>query len=379
MMAAEVGGLVEVLPAGSTGWQTLLRGRKLAVGDQLRTGEAAYVLLRLTDQASYIVGPESQAAVERLTPGLDDPTTTLFLHAGSALSVAQESRLGKGALEIKTPRLIVSITAPRTSGFRPPKRASLVRLPSGYVGSGMVTIEKGVPADQARTQVGCLSGSCTVSFPKTGTSSTLDLNQYVEVTVDTETFKPIPAQLLAEAQKLGAYTLPQLIALLTGTPPALATEPATATIAATPRAATWTALPTLPGATATLTPLPVTTHRAATPDPNWTPPIEGLTPEEFAHAGAHDFAHTCRAYNKCICSENLDTPKITIAFDRSGVTLSGVGGGVTGAITYPKAGPNLYVLKAQGLEATLTFYIDGWDLTVTKNGAVCSRQTFLLK
>ena len=379
MAAAEVGGLVEMQLAGSTSWQALPRGQKLGVGDQLRTGEGAFVLLRLTDQSSYVVGPESLAALERLTPGLADPTTTLFLQAGSALAVAQQTRLGNGAFEIKTPRLIVSLIAPRTSSHGAPKLASLVNFPSGYVGSGIVTIEPGVPADQARTQVGCLSGNCSVTLAKTGTSSRLDFNQYVEITVgDPDNLRPIPPELQAEAQRLGAYTMSQLIALLTGTPPALVRVPPKVTATVTPPA-TWTAFLMLPEATATLTPLPVTKHRAATPDPNWTPPMAGLTPEENANLGAHVFDHTCRPYGKCVCSESGDTPKIAVAFDQSGVTLSGGDGGAAGAITYPKVGPNLYTLKSQGLEASLMFFIDGWDFVVTKNGAACSLQTFLLK
>jgi hypothetical protein len=377
MAAAEVGGVVEVQSMGGTTWQALSRGQKVVLGDQIRTGEAAYVLLQLNDQSSYVVGPDSLAAVARMSPGFENPTTILWLKAGSALATAQEPRLRGGALEIETPRAILSITAPATSGARPPKLASLVRFPSGYVGSGVVTIQPGVSADQARTQVGCLSGSCTVSVVKSGTSTKLDLSQYVEITLEDALPQPIPPELAAEAQRLGAYTLPQLIALLTGTPPALATLAATATPAATVQA-TWTLMPTLPGATATPTLVPLVAHQAATPDPNWSSP-DGLTPEEFANRGTHVFSHTCRPYNKCVCSENQDTPEITLAFDRSGVTLSGVGGGTAGAITYPKAGPNLYALKAQGLEAALTFYVDGWDFVVTKNGAACSLQTFMLK
>jgi hypothetical protein len=202
----------------------------------------------------------------------------------------------------------------------------------------------------------------------------LDLNQYVEITIESDDLKPIPPELAAQAQRLGAYTLPQLIALLTGTPPALATLPATATPTATPPA-TWTGMPTLPGATATPTLVPLIAHQAATPDPNWVSP-DGLTPEEAANTGAHVFAHSCRPYNKCVCSENGDTPKITLAFDRSGVTLSGGG---AESITYAKVQPNQYALNTQGVEATLTFYVDGWDFVVTKNGAACSLQTFMLK
>jgi hypothetical protein len=373
MIAAEAGGVVEVQPAGSTEWQALASGRPLSVGDQLRTGAGAYVHLKLTDESSYILGPDSLATVEQMTPGTKDPTTTLFLQAGGALSVATLSRLGAGAFEIRTPRLTVSILASTSGAGRAGKLARPAYFPSGYVGSGTVTIEPGISPDQAKTQVGCISGKCAVTVAETGRLTTMDLNQYAEITVGDDTLKPVPAEQLAEMQKLGAYSIEQLSAMLTGTPPPPATARATAT--GTPPPATWTMMPTMPSATATVTPPAGVVHRAATPDPNWTPPFAGMTPEEAANAGQHVFAHTCRAYNKCICSESGDSPAITLAFDSGGVTLSGMGGG---SITYPKAGPNQYTMNLQDRVATLTFFIDGWDFTVTQGGASCSLQTFMI-
>ena len=371
MVAEELGGQVEVQRGGAGDWLSLARGEGVVVGDQLRTGEEAYVLLRLTDRSSYVLGPDSLALVERLTPGSSDPLTTLFLQAGSALAVAPEAPLGAGAFEIRTQRLTFSLTATRL-GRRPVFK--LARFPSGYVGSGVVTIEPGVPSEQAATTVGCLSGNCSVNAAQTGKLTLLELNQYA-VIENSGMAKPISGELLEQAKRLGVYNIDLLIGLLTGTPPAVPTHKAP-TATPTPKGTLWTPLPTLAGATPSATPPPAVTHRVATPDPNWTPALSGMTAEEYANAGQHRFDHTCRPAGKCICSESGDTPTITLTFDPDGVKLSGGG---ADSMTYPKLEPNVYRLKTARMEATLQFYIDGWDFVVTQDGAACSFQTFLLK
>lgn len=219
-----------------------------------------------------------------------------------------------------------------------------------------------------------LSGNGTITLPG-GDTRAAQLDQYIQVNNNTDEIQIIPPDLMDEAELLGTYNLNRLLVLLTGTP--AFTPTASRTSLPATAAATWTPFPTYSEPTETLTPNPLPTHRPGTPDPNWTPGPDGLTQEESANAGSHTYSHSCVPYGECICSPDSSVPGF-ITFTAESVTLAGDESG-SDSITYGKDSPNVYSLSQGDIDATITFFIDGWDFVVNKGGASCSFQTFLLQ
>jgi hypothetical protein len=246
---------------------------------------------------------------------------------------------------------------------------------SGYVGSMIVKIEKGKTPQDAATKVGIVSGNGTITLPGTRDPQQLQLEQYVEIDHDTSELLIIPVSILEEAKKMGITNLDWFIYNA-----ALSPEPAkTPTRTPTPIPATWTPFPVFDEPTATSTYSPLPTHRAYTPSPDWTPGPDGLSQAESANSGRHQYSASGIAFGNCTYSGYGDENEGSFTFTSSGVTLAAVDG--SGSLTYSKVAENNYKLTdaQRGLVTTLTFYIDGWDMVVTKNGEACSHQTFLLK
>ena len=140
---------------------------------------------------------------------------------------------------------------------------------------------------------------------------------------------------------------------------------------------TWTPFPTFWKSTTTPTYNPLPTHRATTPSPDWTPGPEGLTQAESANAGIHTYSASGVAFGSCTYSGYGDKNQGSFTFTKSDLTMASVDG--KASLKYIKISENNYQLKGDQEVTTITFYVDGWDMVVTKNGEACSHQTFLLK
>lgn len=377
MTVAYTEGLVQIQTQPNGGFEPLHAGDPIPVTSSLSTGADALLHVEINDGSAFIAGADSLITFSQFSPGLENTQTTLDLAQGSVLVVAANSSMGaSGAFEVKTAMLTLTLKSPEGTAFSGRKLAMPVQMPSGYVGSGYVTIEKGKTPAEAVTKTGMLSGNGTVTLPG-GSSLTLQLEQYVEVDFNTDEIQVIPLDLQDEARLLNTYNLAKLIYMLTGTPAPSPTAsktplPGTAT-------ATQTPFPTFAEPTASNTPMLLPTHRASTPNADWTPGPDGLTPEESANNGTHSYSGSGVAYGRCTYSGSEAENIGSITFTLDEVTLSGED--ASDSISYPKVSPNVYqlTLPEQGKVATITFFIDGWDMEVTLDGKACSYQTFLIK
>jgi len=373
MTVAYIEGSVEVQETANGAWQAVSVGQRLPPDCSLRAAVDSLLQVTINDGSAFIAGPESLLTVDQFSPELENTLTTLNLQQGGVFVVAAGSSLGSsGSFNVKTVALMLSITGPQTGALRGHGLA-MPYLPSGYVGSGIVTIVKGKTPSEAATQVGMMSGNGTLTFPGDNTRS-LQVEQFMEVNHADGSIQTIPADLVDDAWRLGVYYLPVLIHLLTGTP--TVTPTATVTPLPSTATATWTPFPTYEATVVTSTPNPLPTHRAFTPNPNWTPGADGLTQAESANAGSHPYVRSCVPSGDCICSGDAYTVG-NITFTNDSVMLEPEAG--AGSITYSKVSDNTYALQQGEMSATITFFIDGWDFVVTKNGAACSFQTFLLQ
>ncbi|MHB1356836.1 MAG: FecR domain-containing protein [Anaerolineae bacterium] len=154
-----------------------------------------------------------------------------------------------------------------------------------------------------------------------------------------------------------------------------ATETAWAQPSATPTPTmVRSATPTFP---ATSTPEPTSTEGGEpTPRPIAieTPGADGLTEAERAHSGTHEYDFACQSFNRCVCSEAVNS--MSFRFDSQAVTLSAEGY----SVQYKRIGPSVYQLAGDTMVATLRFYLDSWVLTFTRpDGSLCVIQTLTLR
>ena len=375
MTVTYIEGVVEFQEAAEGEWLELNVGQVLPPNASLRTAADSLLHVEINEGSAFIVGPESLLLISQFSPELENTLTTLDLEQGGVFVVSMNSSIGSsGAFKIKTVTLTLSIAGPEGKALNSRGLASPIKMPSGYVGSGFVTILEGKTPQEAATQVGMVSGNGTITFPG-GDTRLAQIDEYIEVNNNTQEITIIPPELMDEAARLGVYYLPRLIYLLTGTP--AATPSASSTSPPKTATATWTPFPTFEAPTQTTTANPLPTHRSYTPDVKWTPGADGLSPEETANSGSHIYSHSCISFGDCICSPDSSVPG-NITFSADSVTLYAEEAG-TDSISYYKSAPNVYSLSQGMMEATITFYIDGWDFVVNKNGGACSYQTFLIK
>ena len=375
MTVAYIEGAVELQETIEGEWHELSVGQVLSPNASLRTAANSLLHVEINEGSAFLVGPESLLSISQFSPGLENTLTTLDLQQGGVFAVSMNSSMGSsGSFEIKTAALTLSIASPQVSVLRLHGLASPAQMPSGYIGSGFVTIVEGKTPQEAATQVGMVSGNGTITFPG-GDTRLAQTDEYIEVNNNTQEITIIPPELMEEAARLGVYYLPRLIYLLTGTP--AATPSASSTSIPKTATATWTPFPTFEKPTQTTTANPLPTHRSYTPDAKWTPGADGLSLEEIANSGSHIYSHSCISFGDCICSPDSSVPG-NITFSANSVTLFAEEAG-TESISYYKSAPNVYSLSQGMMEATITFYIDGWDFVVNKNGGACSYQTFLME
>lgn len=375
MTVEELSGTVEVKETDPGKWQKVSQGQMIAPGSTIRTGADAYVLVKTNDDSAFELGNNTILRITQFGTTLMKPDIQLDLQEGGVFFAASQETLEKGSYSVTssvvTATLVLVKETRKVHGLAAPARIG----DSGYVGSMIVRIEKGKTPQEASTKVGVVSGNGTITLPGTRDPQQLQMEQYVEIDHNTSELLIIPASILEEAKKMGITDLNWFIYHTTLTPE-LTTTP---TRTPTPAPATWTPFPTFGNSTVTPTYSPLPTHRAYTPSPDWTPGPDGLTQEEIANAGVHKYSASGVAYGNCIYSGYGDVNEGSFTFTASGVTLAEVNG--SGSLTYLKVAENKYQLKdtQKGLDTSLIFYIDGWDMVVTKNGEACSHQTFLLK
>lgn len=375
MTVEEISGTVEVKETDSGKWQTVSPGRMIAPGSAIRTGADSTILVKTNDNSIFELGNNTLIRVAQFSTTLKALDIQLDLQEGGGFFAASQETLEKGSYSVTSPvvtaTLVLIKETRKIRGWAAPARLG----DSGYVGSMIVKIEEGKSPEDAATKVGVVSGNGTITLPGTRDSQQLQLEQYVEIDHNTSELLIIPVSILKEAKEMGITNLNRFIYRATLTPE----KTKTPTRTPTPAPATWTPFPTFDQPTVTPTYSPLPTHRAFTPSPDWTPGPDGLTQEESENAGRHTYSASGVAYGSCIYSGYGDENEGIFTFTADGVTIAAVD--ANGSLTYSKIAENKYQLKdaQKGLETTLTFYIDGWDMVVTKNGEACSHQTFLLK
>jgi len=375
MTVEEFSGTVDVKETDSGKWQTVSQGQMITPGSTIRTGVESTILVKTIDNSVFELGNNTVIRVAQFGTTLTNLDIQLDLQEGGGLFAASQETLEKGSFSVTTPvvkaTLVLIKQTRKSHGWAAPARIG----DSGYVGSMIVTIEKGKTPEEASTKVGVVSGNGTITMPGTRDSQQLQLEQYVEIDHNTSELLIVPVSILEEAKKMGITNLSWFINNVKLTPEP--TKNPTRTPTSAP--ATWTPFPTFDQPTVTPTYSPLPTHRAFTPSPDWTPGPDGLSQEESANSGRHTYSASGVAYGSCIYSGYGDENEGIFTFTADGVTLAAADG--NGSLTYSKIAENNYQLKdaQKGLETTLTFYIDGWDMVVTKNGEACSHQTFLIK
>jgi hypothetical protein len=156
-------------------------------------------------------------------------------------------------------------------------------------------------------------------------------------------------------------------------PPDVGTS--TAVLTPTPTLfATWT--PFLLGQ-ATQTPLAELPYPTIRPTITLPAGFSGLTSEEQAAQGSHQYAVACKSWNNCVCDSAIAEPGVTlpIVFGQNSVTLEE---GKT-AYQYEKVWPNLYRVVLEQKVAEIIFLRDGFEFSVKAGGLPCSLQVFTYK
>lgn len=375
MTIEDISGTAEVKETEPGKWQKVSKGQMIVPGSTIRTGSDSYILVKTNDNSAFELGNNTTIKITQFSETLSNPVIQIEIIEGGGFFAASQETLQKRSYSVSSPVMTASLVLTKETrkirGFAAPVRLGN----SGYIGSIIVKIEKGETTQEAATKVGVVSGNGTITLPGTRNSQQLQLEQYVEIDHQTSEVLIIPVSILEEAKKMGITNLNWFISMTT--PTSEPTKTTTRTLPPVP--ATWTPFPTFDQLTAASTYSPLPTHLVSTPSPDFTPAPDGLTQAESANAGIHKYSAFGVAYGKCVYSGYGDENKGSFTFTTSGVTLASVDGG--GSLFYAKISENHYQLRdaQQGVETTIIFYIDGWDMVVTKDGEACSHQTFLLK
>lgn len=377
MKIDELSGKVEISENGSDAWREVAQGQTIPPKSSLRTSTDAFVIVSTNDDSSFELGKDTLLAIEQFSETLEKPDILLNLQEGGVMFAASQHTLEKGSFGVRTMKITSSLVLARKSG-KPGGLAVAAEwshtgvLPSGYVGSMIVRIEKGKTPQEAATLVGVVEGNGTITFPG-GDSFTGQMDEFVSIDHDTLELEVIPGSVVEEMKKMGIVDLRSYF-FRTLTPES--TSKPTITPITPTSAATWTPFPTFDQPTITPTYNPLPTHRVETPSTVLN--SEGLTEAEAANSGTHRYAGSGIAYGDCVFSGSEAEKIGSLTFTSSGVTIASEDG--SGSITYGKMAANVYqtISKDKSMTATITFFGDGWDLEVLKDGQPCSHQTFLL-
>lgn len=370
MVVENYTGVAEIKEENSDNWYPVENGEKVPPGSSLRTLEDSNLLIITDDGSAFAMGFNTVITLDNFKENEENSTITINMEEGGILIAASELTVENESLKIKTPDLEVLLTnvekVQKIDGLAFP-----IKRLGGYAGSMVVRIEKGVTPEEAATKVGVMQGNGTITFPNGNTKTISDIEKGIIYNRYSEEITVYSASLLEEAREMGIADL-DLFFFFTPTP-----EPsrsATKTQMTLTPIITWTPFPDFGTATITPTQQPLPTHRAT---PSSAIGVDGLTAEESANAGSHVYEGYGVAYGDCTFSgaeaENIGS----LTFSRDNVTLKAKGG--SGSISYPKVQPNVYRITQNEISATLTFYIDGWDMEVQKGGQPCSFQTFIIQ
>lgn len=228
--------------------------------------------------------------------------------------------------------------------------------------------------EEAKSKTGMVTGNGTLTLPGKNSNTSLHLEQYYVVDHQSD-IVVYPGSLIETAAELGIKDISWLYAHLTSTPAASRTPPTTPSV--TPARPTWTPFPSAETPTVdSASPDILPTHIPFSPGADWMPQVDGLTPQESANSGAHHYSGKGVAFGDCVFT-GADADQLgNITFTSTSVILSSSDG--TSGITYSQVGPNVYTVEEGEMVAIITFYMDGFDLDVTKDGQYCSKQVFTL-
>ena len=363
-------GTVEVKSTGSDVWESVEPGQRIETGSSIRTSDLSNITVVTNDDAVFELGMNALVTVEEFSDTLAQPVITLLLEEGGLLIATSNEALMNDTFTVKTADLSVSLS-PIAAAMKIDAFALPVRRLGGGRGSLVVGIQKGVSPKDAATKVGVVQGNGTVTFPEGNTKIISDLESGVVYNRFTEEIKVYSASLLEEAREMG---ITHLDVFFNFTPTPDPSKNAAKTTVTPTVYMTWTPFPDFETPTITPTPNPLPTHRAT---PSTVIGADGLTEAETANAGAHAYTGYGIAYGDCTFSGAEAEDIGSITFTRDQVTIEPIQG--SGGISYPKISPNIYRIGQNGMTATITFFIDGWDLEVLKGGQACSHQTFILK
>ena len=121
----DVGGVVEVLPAGSNTWQPAEPGRRVMTGDRIRTGTSSVVTLAFFDGSTTSLAAKTELTVSQLSARRDGHDKVIVLHQWIGRTYNRVQRLPDTAsrFEIETP------TAPSLAASDTPASAHDRRNP----------------------------------------------------------------------------------------------------------------------------------------------------------------------------------------------------------------------------------------------------------